>query len=96
LARATTPCHVFFPWYNTEHHHPGIDLLTPADVHHGVAEQRVPARATVLATAYAAHPERFADSPSSRRAHGRPDQSAQRPGVLEYPACRLAHEAPVA
>ena len=34
-------------------------LLTPADVHHGLAEQRVAARATVLAAAYAAHPERF-------------------------------------
>ena len=33
--------------------------MTPADVHHGLAEQRVAARATVLATAYAAHPERF-------------------------------------
>jgi putative transposase len=52
-------CHVFFPWYNAEYHHSGLGLLTPADVHHGVAEQRVAARATVLATAYAAHPERF-------------------------------------
>jgi putative transposase len=52
-------CHVFFPWYNAEHHHVGLGLLTPADVHHGLAEQRVAARATVLATAYAAHPERF-------------------------------------
>ncbi len=52
-------CHVFFPWYNTEHHHAGLGLLRPADVHHGLAEQRVAARATVLATAYAAHPERF-------------------------------------
>jgi putative transposase len=45
--------------YNTEHHHSSLSLLTPADVHHGAAEQRVAARATVLATAYAAHPERF-------------------------------------
>jgi putative transposase len=52
-------CHVFFPWYNTEHHHTGLGLLTPYDVHHGLAEQRVGARAAVLATAYAAHPERF-------------------------------------
>ena len=52
-------CHIFFPWYNTEHHHSGLGLLTPADVHHGAAEQRVAARATVLATAYAEHPERF-------------------------------------
>jgi putative transposase len=28
-------------------------------VHHGLAEQRVAGRATVLAAAYAAHPERF-------------------------------------
>jgi len=52
-------CHIFFPWYNTEHHHTGLGLLTPYDVHHGLAEQRVAARATVLATAYGAHPERF-------------------------------------
>ena len=56
---ARAHCHVFFPWYNTEHHHAGLGLLTPADVHHGVAEQRVAARANVLARAYAAHPERF-------------------------------------
>ena len=52
-------CHDFFPWYNTEHHHSGLGLLTPHDVHYGLAEQRVAARAAVLATAYAAHPERF-------------------------------------
>jgi putative transposase len=52
--------HVFFPWYNLEHHHSGLGLLTPADVHHGRVEQRRAARATVLAMAYAAHPERFA------------------------------------
>ena len=52
-------CHVFFPWYNAEHHHSGLGLLTPADVHHGLAGRRVAARASVLATAYAAHPERF-------------------------------------
>jgi putative transposase len=56
---ARAHCHVFFPWYNTEHHHSGLGLLTPADVHHGMAEQRIAARATVLATAYAEHPERF-------------------------------------
>ena len=32
---------------------------TPADVHHGLADERVAARASVLARAYAAHPERF-------------------------------------
>jgi putative transposase len=56
---ARAHCHVFFPWYNTEHHHSGLGLLTPADVHHGRAEARLAARALVLATAYTAHPERF-------------------------------------
>src|SRR5213594_4694114 len=49
----------FFAWYNTEHHHTGLGLLTPHDVHVGLAEQRVAERAAVLATAYAVHPERF-------------------------------------
>jgi putative transposase len=56
---ARAHCHVFFPWYNTEHHHTGLGLLTPSDVHHGLAEQRLAERAAVLATAYATHPERF-------------------------------------
>jgi len=56
---ARAHCHLFSPWYNTEHHHTGLGLLTPYDVHHGLAEQRVAARATVLALAYRAHPERF-------------------------------------
>jgi hypothetical protein len=51
--------HIFFPWYNTEHHHSGLGLLTPHDVHFGLAEQRVAERAAVLTAAYAAHPERF-------------------------------------
>ena len=37
-------CRSFFPWYNTEHRHAGIAMLTPHDVHHGrarrVLEQR--------------------------------------------------------
>src|SRR5439155_17077285 len=56
---ARAHAHVFFPWYNTEHHHAGIGLLTPADVHLGRAATRVAARAEVLALAYRAHPERF-------------------------------------
>jgi len=52
-------CQMFFRWYNTEHHHSGIGLLTPQDVHLGRAATRVAARAAVLALAYSAHPERF-------------------------------------
>ena len=49
----------FFPWYNTEHHHTGLGLLTPHDVHYGLAEEKIAKRAAVLALAHAAHPERF-------------------------------------
>jgi putative transposase len=52
-------CQRFFGWYNLEHRHSGIGLLTPADVHYGRAEQITIARARVLDAAYQAHPERF-------------------------------------
>ncbi len=50
----------FFPWYNTEHHHVGLGLFTPHDVHYGLAEAKRKRRAEVLAAAFARHPERFA------------------------------------
>lgn len=56
-------CQSFFPWYNTVHRHSGIGLLTPHDVHYGLAEQRVADRSMVLEAAYAAHPERFVGGP---------------------------------
>jgi putative transposase len=49
----------FFTWYNDEHHHAGIGMLTPADVHHGLVELRVAERQAALDVAFAAHPERF-------------------------------------
>jgi putative transposase len=56
-------CQRFFGWYNLEHRHSGIALLTPADVHYGHAEQIITARAAILEGAYAAHPERFVGKP---------------------------------
>jgi len=53
----------FFTWYNTEHRHSGIGLLTPASVHAGRAEDIRAARAVTLAQAYAVHPERFVRRP---------------------------------
>ena len=49
----------FFVWYNTMHHHSGLGLLTPFDVHYGLAEQRLAEREKVLRTAFAMTPERF-------------------------------------
>jgi putative transposase len=53
----------FFAWYNTQHHHDSLGLLTPHDVHHGLAAERLAGRARVLDAAYAAHPERFVRRP---------------------------------
>jgi len=51
--------HVFFPWYNDEHHHSGLGFLTPAVVHYGLANTVRQKRKEVLEAAYSAHPERF-------------------------------------
>lgn len=52
-------CTDFFRWYNAEHRHSGLGMLTPHDVHHGLAAMRHAQRAVVLQAAYAEHPERF-------------------------------------
>ena len=49
----------FFTWYNQEHRHGGIGLLTPHAVHYGHAPQIHAARARVLSEAYERTPERF-------------------------------------
>jgi len=53
---------VFFRWYNGEHRHSGIGLLTPATVHYGPAESVLRHRQEVLDVAYRLHPERFVRS----------------------------------
>src|SRR6202011_2616994 len=52
-------CRMFFAWYNHEHHHTGLGLLTPHSVHYGLAEGLLAGRQTVLEVGFKAHPERF-------------------------------------
>jgi putative transposase len=59
IDHATRHCRSFFPWYNTEHRHGGISMLTPADVHCGRAQAMLEQRQRTLADAWTAHPERF-------------------------------------
>lgn len=59
LADARRWASQFFAWYNHEHHHAGLALLTPFDVHYGWTDQVLAKRQAVLDQAYAAHPERF-------------------------------------
>jgi transposase InsO family protein len=56
-------CQTFFPWYNDDHRHSGIGMMTPAMVHHGMAATVHEKRQATLDIAYAAHPERFVRRP---------------------------------
>lgn len=67
LADSRAFCTTFFPWYNDDHRHSGIGLLTPTIVHHGQAGMVRGKRQLVLDAAYSAHPERFV--------HGQPAPS---------------------
>jgi putative transposase len=53
----------FFAWYNEEHRHSGLGLLSPAVVHYGLASAAIEQRRAVLDAAYLAHPERFVRRP---------------------------------
>jgi putative transposase len=55
---------LFFSWYNEEHHHSGIAMLTPAVVHDGRAAEVQRVHQAALDKAWKANPERFV--------HGRP------------------------
>jgi putative transposase len=65
IADARVWARAFFPWYNNDHYHSGIGLMTPAQVHYGQADEVQTRRQQVLDVAYAAHPERFVRGPAS-------------------------------
>ena len=52
-------CRDFFPWYNQQHRHSGIGLVTPQQIHYGVAQEIVEYRKEVLHSAFEAKPNRF-------------------------------------
>jgi putative transposase len=52
-------CRHFFDWYNRHHHHLGIGLMTPDQVHYGQADAIYIARQAILDQAFNANPERF-------------------------------------
>jgi putative transposase len=59
LEDARVFCETFFDWYNNEHYHSGIALMTPSDVHYGLAEECNQRRQLVLSEAFERTPERF-------------------------------------
>jgi putative transposase len=58
-ADARAWANIFFSWYNQEHHHGGLALLTPADVHYHRAQTVLQKRQIVLQAAYQKNPQRF-------------------------------------
>ena len=64
LDDARSFCQSFFPWYNTEHRHHGIALLTPLQVHQGRADEVLALRQAALDAAYQANPHRFPRPPT--------------------------------
>lgn len=57
--QAITFGRVFFPWYNTEHHHSGLGFLTPQAVHYGEAQRLIAIRTAALDHAFERNPQRF-------------------------------------
>jgi putative transposase len=52
-------CQTFFDWYNQQHRHSGIAMMTPENVHCGRTDQIVAVRQRTLTNAYRRNPERF-------------------------------------
>jgi putative transposase len=63
LADACTWARRFFHWYNNEHRHSSLGLMTPATVHYDQATALTAQRQATLSAAYEAHPERFVKGP---------------------------------
>jgi len=52
-------CQPFFNWYNKDHRHSGIALMTPEQVHYGLNKQVFDFRLKVLLKAFRRNPMRF-------------------------------------
>lgn len=59
LADARSWARPFLHWYNHEHRHTGLGLMTPATVHYGLADELTGQRQVTLQAAYEKYPERF-------------------------------------
>lgn len=59
LVDARAWARAFFGWYNNEHRHSSLGLMTPAVVHYGQAIELSAQRQATLRKVYESHPERF-------------------------------------
>lgn len=68
IADARSFCREFFAYYNNEHYHSGISLLSPATVHYKEADIIIQRRQQVLNEVYIKNPERFVNKPPQPKA----------------------------
>ena len=81
IEHARGHCRVFFDWYNHQHRHSGIGLMTPAAVHYGRAHELHAQRTACSTQPTSATPSgSSASHPSPRAADRRLDQQAQDKG----------------
>ena len=59
IEHARSFCRQFVDWYNQDHHHAGIGLMTPDQVHFGQIDAVHAARQVTLDQAFCENPERF-------------------------------------
>jgi putative transposase len=78
-------CREFFRWYDDEHYHTGIGLLTPSTLHYGKADKVAAERHLTLQSAYTKHPERFV--------HGCPKRQQAPAAVWINPPTRPSDDA---
>lgn len=63
IADSRNHCRDFFPWYNDEHRHSGISMLTPSDLHYGRGLEILKARHQTMLEAFNRNPSRFGGRP---------------------------------
>jgi transposase InsO family protein len=59
IDEARTWARAFFAWYNDQHYHSRLNLMTPASVHYGEAIAVQAQRQSVMSAAFQAYPARF-------------------------------------
>ena len=90
-------CQSFFRWYNHEHHHSGIAMFTPYEVHYGLVERVAEQRKIALTEAYRKNPERFVKGapvvnlPPKEVWINKPDVKEQPVNVSLIPNHQLSH-----
>ena len=93
LAATIVFCRSFFPWYNTEHRHAGIAMLTPHDVHYGRASQVLEKRERTLRLAGASTRSDSSTEPRSPSLF--PKRSGSTPRLRSTPRGLLSKSQPL-